>query len=402
MIGKMQSMALSVMAFVAMMPIAAYADTQQYPGLEIFPIEVATDGVIDSPSEMQTARLLSDVILHTNDMDELMSSPGMAEFWEDIQAPLVDSISDVPGVMFKIGLAESERQNVDAIKQLIDKHYPDAQYEIKVSYYEYPGDAIADDHWYDSLTSDDDSEPARGTVGRSFVKNPDVLNKPIPDSSRRLVEMDTYEFAGGPIAITDIKVTITIDHEDHDELNGYLKFTDGSIVKLFARERGISDGKYTRTLTDAGALSSLVGKEIQSPIKLMIGDYRGGDIGKPVSWNLMIAGTQHTDHIDPPAGGLLYSWLPDFIKKFFNDTSCSDSTDNCMPQQAGMMYSVLRNGETRVGTVSLGGVEKTNDKQGFLIPGHSLNSGITEQIVYPTHLKTLQYIKNDAILTNAR
>ena len=35
----------------------------QYPGLEIFPIEIATDGVIDSPSEIQTARLLSDVIL---------------------------------------------------------------------------------------------------------------------------------------------------------------------------------------------------------------------------------------------------------------------------------------------------------------------------------------------------
>ncbi len=39
--GKTQSMVLSVMAFMAMMPIAAYADTRQYPGLEIFPIEIS-------------------------------------------------------------------------------------------------------------------------------------------------------------------------------------------------------------------------------------------------------------------------------------------------------------------------------------------------------------------------
>lgn len=371
-------MMVFAMTAMVMVPMASYADEQQHPGMAYLDIEITKDGIIDSYIEIQTATLFSDVVLHSRDHDELMSTPEMAEFWEDIQIGLIaPGFGDFTNASFFIGLEEQERPHLESIKKQINRHYPDADYEIDIAYMEYPL-ATRDDL---PLSDDMDSESMRGTVGKSLVKHTDILNKPIPDNTGKLVEMDEY-LIPAPTTVTNIKVAVTIDHEDHDELNGYLKLSDGTLVKLFARERGIPDGKYTWAFTESDALSGLVGKELSGSIKLMIGDYRSRDVGKLVSWDVTIIGTQHTDHTGPPGFDVLTSWIPDFIKRWFNDTSCSSSTDNCIPQQAGMIYSVLRDGGPREGTIGLGGVETNDTKRGFLIPGHSLYHGVTGQSVF--------------------
>ena len=177
-------------------------------------------------------------------------------------------------------IPDGTEEKYDAmIKQKLRGLYPDAAFELS---YETPVASV----------SSEDVEPTIVPTASTTFTHQKTVNFSLTDDLDSLQVIDSVNVTGVS-TISKVDVTITINHEDHDELNGYLEDPDGNLIRLFVRERGIDDGTYTRTLssTDNTYLGALVGSDAQGTWKLKVGDYRSGDTGTVVSWSLSITGT---------------------------------------------------------------------------------------------------------------
>ena len=127
---------------------------------------------------------------------------------------------------------------------------------------------------------------SEGLVYLDSLSKTSNVNTAIPNGRDSLDNTINISQSG---TLNSLTVSITIDHEDHDEM--YIKLTapNGNPITLFYRERGHADGvqTFTYSSTFVSGLARLAGGEIAGDWLLNVRDaYTGRDTGTLRSWTL--------------------------------------------------------------------------------------------------------------------
>lgn len=198
------------------------------------------------------------------------------------------------------------------------------------------------------------------------------------------------------ISVTDhatlnsMSVSITVDHEDHDEM--YMKLTSpaGREITVFSRERGHADGvqTFTYSSTTNSDLARLAGTDIFGDWTLNVRDaYTGSDTGTLQRWSLNFDATptaaSNTDGSNSNgAESSNENLLEQFFNLIFGDTTCNSTRDDCVPKVGGTYISYIgRDGTERHSSVGLGGLTTDDGKEGFIMAGHAPGHGNVGKII---------------------
>ena len=208
-------------------------------------------------------------------------------------------------------------------------------------------------------------------------------NKVIPNGPRGNLITDTITISNN-VRIENVAIEVTLNHEDHDELRYYLTPPNGGDdITLVERPQNISDGVYTHVFnsTSHTELSSLNGQLARGDWILKFGDhYSGSDTGTWTSWSVKIKQTPESINPNIPTT----TQLPHLsvIPLGQLATSCNSTIADCKPLVGGMeVVNMNTLNQAVASTITLGGVQTNDGKQGFVMAAHVHGFGNTGEIV---------------------
>ena len=290
---------------------------------------------------------------------------------EHIREEYVEYLEDLPITIFgkhnnaiRVGIDPEKHDNLDEIRDKFDIMYPNVEIIVVPAFVEY----------VDNSTNYNDK----------FTKTSKV-NKAIPNGRGSIT--DTINIAQ-PATLNSMSVSITVDHEDHDEM--YMKLTSpqGKVITVFSRERGHDDGLQTFTYSSStnSGLARLAGTDIFGTWTLNIRDaYTGNDIGTLKTWTLNFDATPVKTTDGTNTNGTENNeenLIEQLLNIIFGDTKCNTLSDDCVPKVAGSYISYIgRQGAESHSSIGLGGVNTTDGNYGFLIAGHAPGHGDLGKII---------------------
>ena len=281
--------------------------------------------------------------------------PQYVEFLEDLEITVLGTVGNV----MEMSIHPSQEYRLDEIRKQLDVMYPNVNIKLSIS----------------PVLIYVDTTTKTSTVNTSIPNGISSLSNTINVSNNA--------------TLNSITVSITINHEDHDE--NYIKLTppNGNAVTLFSRERGHADGVQTFTYSNTtnSNLAKLVGKNILGDWMLNVRDaYGGSDTGTLKSWSLTFDATPTTTTSDGSNINGNEATNENLLEQFFNlifgDTSCNSLLDDCVPKVAGQYISYIgRNGTESHSSIGLGGLNTTSGVEGFIIAGHAVGHGSTGKVI---------------------
>lgn len=174
-----------------------------------------------------------------------------SEFLEGLNVTLLARHSD--GLL--VGIDPSQHERLAEIEERLGTIYPRVGIALTVSDY------------------------YAGTV--SWSSEPDVA---IPNGAGSVTDSIDVANATGPLT-----VSVTIDHEDHDELYVILVAPDGTATTIFERETGHAAGLQTFTYSSA-TYPGIMGSSAAGTWSLEVRDiYKDRDTGTLRGWSLIFA-----------------------------------------------------------------------------------------------------------------
>lgn len=281
--------------------------------------------------------------------------PQYVEFLEDLEI----TVLGVVGNVLEVSIHPSQEDRLDEIKKQLGIMYPDVDIDLTIS----PGLIYVD-----------------------TITKTSTVNTAIPNGLGSL--SNTIDVSNNA-TLNSITVSITVNHEDHDE--NYIKLTppNENAITLFSRERGHADGvqTFTYSSTTNSHLAKLVGKNISGDWLLNVRDaYRGSDRGTLQSWSLTFDATPTATTSDNSNTNGDETTNENLLEQFFNlifgDISCNNLRDDCVPKVAGQYISYIgRTGTERHSSIGLGGLNTTDGVEGFIISGHAPGHGNVGKVI---------------------
>ncbi len=331
----------------------------------------------------ETLKVYDDYFKYFYGNEDAIDSWEKQEFWDDHHVNLITDMW--PNGRVEIAFDDLHQDDIDEMRTTLAKLYPDSALFVRIGgiALDSPSSSIKDTITLDNKITKSKTFNYHKTLNRALVDNGDSLEK------IDAVNMTEH------ITITSLTLTVVINHEDHDELNGYLEDPDGDIHRIFARPRGVSDGSHTWTVDlNNSYFSSLKNTDAFGQWTLKVGDYRSGDIGSVVSWSLKIegnavspdAGSDNRNAVDPS----ILELIDDFFSLILTggvDKICNFITDDCMPTLAAMPMNSLvydDDGDAAISdsSITLGGVQTENGDMGFVASLHAVTLDPIEKSVY--------------------
>ncbi len=282
-------------------------------------------------------------------------NPEHVEFLEDLEITVFGKHGDA----LTISLHPSQKEQLQDVAEQLNNMYPNVDIKVSIS---------------------------PGLIYHDTTTQTSTVNRAIPNGGTNSIT-DTITITNHA-KLNSISVSIVVNHEDHDEMYMTLTSPDGTVMKIFNRERNHADGLQTFTYTSSTNtdLAKLIGKDIKGTWSLNVRDaYSGSDTGVLKSWSLSFDTTSITSTDGTNTNGN-ETTDENFIEQFFNllfgDTTCNSLSDDCIPKVGGQYISYIgRDDVERHGSIGLGGLNTTDGLEGFIIAGHSPGHGLIGKLI---------------------
>ena len=284
----------------------------------------------------ETLKVHNDVSLFFESNEEQIVTIEKMDFWDD---HYVNSYSNVWNGQVEILFDELHENEIDQINEKLQTLYPGANINA------YIADIALDST---TIPIEEDVVDLDNLRTKSLTHS-GIVNHALINNGDKLETIDTFNVREH-LTITGLELRVVVNHEDHDELKGYLEDPDGDLHRIFIRPRGVADGSHTWSVDLSDRyFSSLRNSDAFGTWKLKVGDYyAGSDTGSVVSWKLVITGTTSSTspnlgtsiHPDPS----IWELITDFFSGLLDsgvDKTCSFITDNCVPLRAGMPMAIF-------------------------------------------------------------
>ena len=271
--------------------------------------------------------------------------PGHVEFLEELE---ITVFGKSYGNVIEISVHSSQEDRIDEFKARLGEMYHGVDIQITTS----AGAVYVDSYPYTS-----------------------TVNTAIPNGGGNSIS-DTINVTDHA-TLNSMTVSITVNHEDHDEM--YMKLTSpaGREITVFSRERGHDDGvqTFTYSSTTNSDLARLAGTDIFGTWTLNVRDaYTGSDTGTLQSWSLNFdatptaAGTNTDGSNSNGSENTNENLLEQFFNLIFDDTTCNSTRDDCVPKVGGTYTSYIgRDGTERHSSIGLGGLTTDDGREGFIM-----------------------------------